>query len=91
MHYKTIEELKNTIKKLEKLFKRKKYNHKRIFQVGWIIKVRLEIIYKYRKTRYKKAKNITERFKLSKKYYNFLKKRSKLKTFEERKKFKFSI
>ena len=91
VHYKTIEELKKTIEKLEKLFKKKKYNHKRIFQVGLIIKVRLEIMNKYRKTKYKKAKDVNKRFILSKKYYNFLKKRSKLKTFKERKNLIFNI
>ena len=82
--YSTMEQLEETIKKLEKLFKSKKYTHKRIFQVGMIIKVRMEIIYRYRKTRFKKSKNVTKRYKLSLRYYNFLKKRTKLKTFEDR-------
>ena len=82
--YSTMEQLEETIKKLEKLFKSKKYTHKRIFQVGMIIKVRMEIIYRYRKTRFKKSKNVTKRYKLSLRYYNFLKKRTKLKTLEDR-------
>ena len=39
--YKTVEDVKNTITKLEKLYKDKKYSHKRIWQVGMIMKVRL--------------------------------------------------
>ena len=89
--YSTMEQLEETIKKLEKLFKSKKYTHKRIFQVGMIIKVRMEIIYRYRKTRFKKSKNVTKRYKLSLRYYNFLKKRTKLKTFEDRIDLTFTI
>lgn len=89
--YSTMEQLEETIKKLEKLFKSKKYTHKRIFQVGMIIKVRMEIIYRYRKTRFKKSKNVTKRYKLSLRYYNFLKKRTKLKTLEDRIDLTFTI
>ena len=32
----TVEDVKNTINKLEKLYKNKKYTHKRIWQVGMI-------------------------------------------------------
>ncbi len=42
--YKTIEDVKNTINKLEKLYKAKRYTHKRIWQVGMIMKVRLEVL-----------------------------------------------
>jgi len=66
--YKTIENVKNTINKLEKLYKSKKYTHKRIWQVGMIMKVRLEVL------KNKKP----EEYKLSKKYFEFLGKRSKL-------------
>ena len=89
--YSTMEQLEETIKKLEKLFKSKKYTHKRIFQVGMIIKVRMEIIYRYRKTRFKKSKNVTKRYKLSLRYYNFLKRRTKLKTLEDRIDLTFTI
>jgi hypothetical protein len=41
--YKTIEDVKNTIDKLEKLYKDKKYTHKRIWQVAMIMKVRLNV------------------------------------------------
>ena len=42
--YTTLEDVKNTIDKLEKLYKNKKYSHKRIWQVGMIMKVRLEVL-----------------------------------------------
>jgi hypothetical protein len=54
--YTTVRDVTQTIKKLEHLFKTKQYNHKRIWQVGMIMKVRLEAMNKYKKTRYKKAK-----------------------------------
>lgn len=66
--YTTTEDVKNTIDKLEKLYKAKKYPHKRIWQVGMIMKVRLEVL---------KAKK-PEQFKLSKKYFEFLGNRTKL-------------
>jgi hypothetical protein len=66
--YTTTEDVKNTIDKLEKLYKDKKYTHKRIWQVGMIMKVRLEVL------KNKKP----EQYSLSKKYFEFLGKRSKL-------------
>ena len=89
--YSTIQDIKNTILKLEKLYKQDKYTHKRIWQVGMIMKVRLETIYKYRKTKFKNAKNIFSRYNLSKKYFKFLGQRTKKKTFEERKKMVFKL
>jgi hypothetical protein len=70
--YKTVQDVKDTIKKLEKLYKEKKYSHKRIWQVGMIMKVRLEVL------KDKKA----EEYNLSKKYFDFLGKRTKLKDME---------
>ena len=66
--YTTTEDVRNTINKLEKLYKSKKYTHKRIWQVGMIMKVRLEVL---------KDKK-PEQYKLSKKYFEFLGKRTKL-------------
>ena len=66
--YTTVDDVKNTICKLEKLYKDKKYTHKRICQVGMIMKVRLEVI------KNKKP----EQYKLAKKYFIFLGKRTKL-------------
>ena len=66
--YTTMEDVQNTIDKLEKLYRNKKYTHKRIWQVGMIMKVRLEVL------KNKKP----EQYKLSKKYLEFLSKRTKL-------------
>lgn len=71
--YKTYLDVKNTIIKLEKLYKKKKYTHKRIWQVGMIMKVRLEAIKKH----YPRAKDINKRYQLSKKYFVYLGKRTK--------------
>lgn len=87
--YTTVDDVKATINKLEKLYKEGKYPHKRIWQVGMIMKVRLEAMNKYKNTRYKNAKHVYERYNLSKKYFKFLSERSKKKTFEERKKMTF--
>lgn len=65
--YKTLDDVKNTIKKLENLYKNKKYSHKRIWQVGMIMKVRLEVL---------KNKKPHE-YRLAKKYFEFLGKRTK--------------
>jgi hypothetical protein len=66
--YTTVDDVKNTINKLEKLYKNKKYNHKRISQVGMIMKVRLELL------KNKKP----EQYSLAKRYFEFLTKRTKL-------------
>jgi hypothetical protein len=66
--YTTIEDVKNTIDKLEKLYKNKKYTHKRIWQVGMIMNVRLRVL------RNKKPKQ----YALANKYFTFLGKRTKL-------------
>ena len=72
------------------MYKNKKYPHKRIWQVGMILKVRLEALKKHHKTRYKKAKNVNSRFKLAEKYFNFLSNRTK-KDEKERYKMVFNI
>ena len=67
--YTTLEDVKNTIDKLEKLYKKKKYTHKRIWQVGMIMNVRLKVL-----------KNIKpKQFSLANKYFHFLGKRTTLK------------
>tara|TARA_B100000035_G_C20772900_1_gene453383 strand:+ start:196 stop:570 length:375 start_codon:yes stop_codon:yes gene_type:complete len=76
--YKTVSDVKKTIRKLERLYKSKKYSHKRIWQVGMIMNVRLAAILKH-KTKYPNAKNIAERYKLSNDYFKFLSKRTKKK------------
>jgi len=79
--YTTIEDVTNTIKKLERLYKSGKYPHKRIWQVGMIMKVRLEVL------RSKKPKQ----YKLAERYFKHLGKRTKIKDEKSRKKFTFKI
>ena len=79
--YTTINDVKNTIKRLEKLYKKGKYPHKRIWQVGMIMYVRLKVLKK------KKPKE----FKLSEKYFKFLGKRTKIKDEKQRKNLKLKI
>ena len=66
--YTTTQDVKNTIDKLEKLYKAKKYTHKRIWQVGMIMKVRLKILKDIKPKQYS----------LANKYFIFLGKRTKL-------------
>ena len=54
------------------------------------MKVRLEAMLKHKKSMYPKAKNVKERFELSKKYFIFLGKRTKEKNEYMRKKMKFT-
>jgi hypothetical protein len=87
--YTTVTDVKKTIKKLERLYKTRKYPHKRIWQVGMIMKVRLEAMKKHKSKLYPKAKGVTKRFRLANKYFKFLGARSKKKTFKERKSMTF--
>lgn len=83
--YSTLKEVEQTIKNLEKLYKNKKYPHKRISQVSMILMVRTRII---------KDKNPTidkGRAELSKKYFEFLKTRTKEKDDKKRYKMVFKI
>jgi hypothetical protein len=77
--YTTIKDVKDTIKKLEKLYKSDKYPHKRISQVAMIMMVRLRVI----------DKN-SQRFKLANRYFEFLKKRTQEKQ-NKRKSLRFII
>jgi hypothetical protein len=66
--YTSVEDVKHTIDKLEQLYKNKKYTHKRIWQVGMIMNVRLNVL-----------KDIKpEQYALANKYFLFLGKRTKL-------------
>jgi hypothetical protein len=50
--YTTINDVKKTIHTLEKLYKSKKYSHKRIWQVGMILYVRLKVMKKIKPMEY---------------------------------------
>jgi hypothetical protein len=76
--YTTLEDVKSTIDKLEKLYKNKKYTHKRIWQVGMIMYVRLKVL-----------RNIKpQQYALANKYFIFLGKRTKL---DEKERYKLSF
>jgi hypothetical protein len=62
IRYKTVEDVKDTIETLERLYKTKQYPHKRIWQVGMIMKVRLGVL------RQKKPKE----YALANRYFRFL-------------------
>ena len=66
--YKTVEDVKDTIKRLELLYKKKQYSHKRIWQVAMIMKVRLEVIKDIKPKQYS----------LANRYFKFLEKRTQL-------------
>ena len=73
----TLQDVKTTITTLEKLYKKGKYNHRRITQVAMIMRVRLKIILD--KSKAKNKEQIINRYKLAKKYSDFLKTRTPLK------------
>ena len=78
--YDSLENTIKTIRKLESLYKNDKYPHNRIVQVANVMTQRLRVI------------NPNDpRTKLSKRYFEFLKDRTKKKTLKERKEMKFRI
>lgn len=81
----TLDDVKHTIRKLERLYKSGKYSHKRIWQVGMIMKVRLDAIKKH----HPQVKGINGRVALAQKYFKFLGERTKRKTLKERKEMEF--
>ena len=82
--YATMNDLKSSIRKLEKIYKNGEKTHARIVQNANVIKQRLRVIY----DNTGKAKN---RYDLSARYFDFLKQRTKIKNTEDRKKFKFKM
>lgn len=67
--YTTLEDVKATITKLERLYKNGKYSHKIIWQVGMIMYVRLKVL---------KSKKPRE-YRLAERYFKFLGRRTKIK------------
>jgi len=80
INYTTLSDVKDTIRKLEHLYKSKRYSHKRIWQVGMILYVRLNVIKKIKPMHYA----------IASKYFNFLKYRTTLPK-DERYKLKFEM
>ena len=72
--YDTLENLKKTISKVERLYKSKKITHARASQIANVISQRLRVI-----------KENDPRTKLAFKYFSFLKERTKKKDDERRK------
>ncbi len=88
--YKTVGDVKRTVRRLERLYKSGKYSHKRIWQVGMIMKVRLAAMLKHQN----RLKNVDipelkKRANIAEKYFRFLGSRTKAKTFGERSKMIF--
>lgn len=79
--YSTLGDVRETIKKLERLYKAGKYSHKRIWQVGMIMKVRLDAIKKH----HPDVRGINQRQKLAEKYFKFLGERTKTAKTERKK------
>ena len=74
----TLQDVKNTINKLERLYKSGKRPHLRISQVAQVLEQRLRFM-----------KDKKRQHTLAKKYTNFLKERTKIKDEKERKKLQF--
>jgi len=66
--YTTVDDVKNTIQKLEQLYKNRRYPHKRIWQVAMIMKVRLNVLSHIKPKQYA----------LAKRYFEFVGKRTHL-------------
>ena len=86
--YKTLEDVRDTVDKLEKLYKAGKYSHKRIWQVGMIMYVRLKVYYDGKGIG--KDKKVKQ-YKLAKRYFKFLGKRTKVKGDKDRMKMIFNM
>ena len=87
--YKTVSDVRDTIRHLEKLYRADAYPHQRIWKVAMIMRVRLGVILKHQATRYPNAKQVKPRYDLANRYFEFLKQRTKLKSTKDRKKLKF--
>lgn len=83
VRYDTVDNLKKTIKKLERLYKKDAYTHARIVQVANVIKQRLRVMVDRHQTGKRRLNLIT-------KYFTFLtKKRTPIRSQSERKKLSF--
>jgi hypothetical protein len=76
--YTSLSDVKNTIHRLESLYKSKTYSHKRIWQVGMILYVRLKVMKQTKPAQYN----------LALRYFKFLKHRTLLPS-DERYRLKF--
>ena len=82
--YATVDDVKFTINKLESLYKRKLRPHARISKIANVLQQRLRVLKDTKKKTLKNNSNntrdsINNRYKLAKRYFEFLKKRTTLK------------
>jgi len=78
INYSTLKEVRDTIKKLEKMYKSGYKPHRRIVQITNVMTQRLRVIND-------KTCKGGNRYKISKRYFDFLKNRTKVKGEEKRK------
>lgn len=84
MKYTTLNDVKKTIRNLERIYKKGEKPHTRITKNAMILGVRLRVINE-------KTGKGADRLELAKRYSNFLKERTKVKGDKERMKMKFKI
>ena len=82
INYTTVKEVRDTIKKLERLYKSGSKPHRRIVQITNVMTQRLRVISE-------KTGKGGNRYKISKRYFDFLKTRTKTKGEEKRKAMSF--
>ena len=82
IHYTTLKDVKETIKNLEQIYKSGSKPHRRIVQITNVMTQRLRVISE-------KTGKGENRYNLSKRYFEFLKQRTKVKSEEKRKDMKF--
>jgi hypothetical protein len=80
--YTTMKDVRSTISKLEKIYKSSENPHRRVVQIVNVMTQRLRVI------RDKTGKG-SNRYELSRRYFDFLKRRTKVKGEENRKALKF--
>lgn len=84
IEYKTLKDVKETIKRLEKIYKSGSKPHRRIVQITNVMTQRLRVITE------KTGKGFN-RYNLSKRYFDFLKSRTRVKSEEKRKELSFRM
>ena len=94
--YATVDDVKFTINKLESLYKRKLRPHARISKIANVLQQRLRVLKDTKKKTLKNNSNntrasINNRYKLAKRYFEFLKKRTSLKDDTKRQALTFKL
>ena len=84
MKYSSLKDVKDYIKRLERIYKKGEKPHTRITKNAMILRVRLRVINQ-------KTNKGKDRLDLITRYSNFLKERTKIKDEKDRKKLKFTL